>query len=102
MKFNYEGGRIKINPIQFPYWFVSDVDIEQIPTPLNKLSVVFSVDNDGNLRKDRKIGTLFKVNTITKGQVTKRIYTAWKRPVQRETLDWDNDEFHYDFLGDEE
>lgn len=102
MKFNYEGGRIKINPIQFPYWFVSDVDIEQIPTPLNKLSVVFSVDNDGNLRKDRKIGTLFKVNTITQGQVTKRIYTAWKRPVQRETLDWDNDEFHYDFLGDEE
>tara|TARA_R100001163_G_scaffold3028_2_gene4611 strand:+ start:4634 stop:4879 length:246 start_codon:yes stop_codon:yes gene_type:complete len=69
--------------IQMPYWFSSDTEIENIPTPLNTMSVLFCLDREGNLREDRKIGTLFKVNTITQGQVTKRIYTAWNRPIQR-------------------
>ena len=70
------------------WWFVSDTDIDEIPTPLNTLSVLFSVDMDG-IRKDKKIGTLFKINTITQGQVGKQIFTSWNRPIQRESLDWE-------------
>jgi hypothetical protein len=81
-------GGIKL--IQMPYWLVCDTDINDIPTPLNTLSVMFSVDIEGNLRDDRKIGTLFKINTITQGQLEKWILTTWKRPIQRESLDWDD------------
>ena len=70
------------------WWFVCDTDIDVIPTPLNTLSVLFSVDMEG-IRKDRKIGTLFKINTITQGQVEKWILTTWNRPIQRESLDWE-------------